>query len=412
VPSQIYSFERYCRKVFKLNNFLDSLVDQRQEPDINIRNIVCASLFGSALRIKAFSAIEEECKKGILQKRTGEISDDTFGYGLDFLSTASLQKGWMQMLKIMKRNGMLRNNDFHDWIVGVLDGIETISSYDRHCDRCLTRTVTVDKKKVTQYYHRMVVLIIVGYEFPIPIGLEMLRPGEDEVSCGINLLKRLTKALGVRFLDLVIGDALYCTPRFFEECRAMKLKAGAVLKDNQKDLLLTAQAQLKLQEPISCKTEEKEKIQFWDLAEVDWYTAGKNVRVIWAEREVLQHEGKGKNKKLMWVPKRKVFAFCQDTAPLPANIAYAMGDHRWDIDASLFQDMVRNWHIKHPTLHFENAYENMLIIRLLAYFLFMFYLHRHINARRKHEMISSLQMARILYRSACENLQPKYILLL
>jgi hypothetical protein len=52
---------------------------------------------------------------------------------------------------------------------------------------------------------------LVGLEID-PVGLEMLRPGEDEVSCGINLLKRLRKDLGVRFLDLVIGDALYCTP--------------------------------------------------------------------------------------------------------------------------------------------------------------------------------------------------------
>ena len=39
---------------------------------------------------------------------------------------------------------------------------------------------------------------------------------------------------------------------------------------------------------------------------------------------MLQNEGKGENKKLMWVQKRKVFAFCQDTAPLPADIAYAI----------------------------------------------------------------------------------------
>jgi hypothetical protein len=74
-------------------------------------------------------------------------------------------------------------------------------------------------------------------------------------------------------------------------------------------------------------------------------------------------------------------------------------------------DMVKHWHLKHKTLHFTNAYENMLSIRLIAYFVFMFFFHRHINSRRKEKIKSYIKMARMLYRSACANPVPEIILL-
>ncbi|MCK4763987.1 MAG: hypothetical protein KAW12_17425, partial [Candidatus Aminicenantes bacterium] len=53
------------------------------------------------------------------------------------------------------------------------------------------------------YYHRAVVLSLVGYDSPIPIGIEMMKRGEDEVSCALRLLERVVANLGVRFLDWV-----------------------------------------------------------------------------------------------------------------------------------------------------------------------------------------------------------------
>ena len=112
-----------------------------------------------------------------------------------------------------------------------------------------------------------------------------------------------------------------------------------------------------------------------------------------------------------WVDKKNVFAFPKKINHLPAEVVYSIGRHRWDIDAKAFMDMVKHWHLKHKTLHFENAYENMLSIRLIAYFIFMFFFHRHINSRRKKKITSYIQLARTLYRSSCLNLEPDIFLL-
>ncbi len=452
--SHIYSFEKYSAKVFKMGNFLSLLKDNRQEPDIDIRNIFLGYYYGSALRMKATSTIEEETRDGVLKKRVGDISDDTIGYGLDHLDVESIQEGWYMLASRAKRNGMLRDSPFHDYIVGVFDGIETYSSYNRHCPRCLSRLVETNKGKKKQYYHRAVVLTLVGYDFPIPIGLEMMKKGEAEVNCALRLLKRIVENLGSRFLDIAICDALYCTPDFFYECEKLGIYAGAVLKDNQENLLQSAHSQKKVTSPVSEIEADKEKSKLWDFGEVFWNTADQDVRVIWADRKVWEKErvgkkGKKKKKKKKaemaemgemgekgkkmkkekdknededemsksqslhlkwhWVDKKNVFAFSKKIDHLPSEVVYSIGRHRWDIDAKIFMDMVKHWHLKHKTLHFKNAYENMLSIRLIAYFVFMFFFFRHINSRRKKKIKSYTLMAIILYRSACNNLKPEIL---
>jgi hypothetical protein len=420
------SFERYANKVFHLIPSLSLLKDTRKRPRIEIQDIVWGYYLGSALRMKAISTIEEEIGQGVLKRKVKQsISDDTFGYGLDHLEPQSLQEVWYKLARRAKRNGMLRDGPFHDYIVGVLDGIETFSSYKKDCDNCLTRKVLKkmpgqeEKVEMIQNYHRAVVITLVGYDFPIPLGMEMMRKGEDEVSCALRLLQRIVDSLGVRFLDIVIGDALYCTPNFFKECEKLGIAAGAVLKINQENLLESALAQKKITKPTLVKKKAKEELRLWDLQAVFWDTADKDVRVIWADREVLEKgENSQRNRERSsdnsgqpghWVDKKNVFAFSKQIN-LPSAVVYAIGRHRWDIDAKLFMDMTTHWHLKHKTLHFPRAYENMLTIRLMASMVFMFFFYRHINSRRKKKIKSYVKMARMLYRD-CAKLEPEDVLL-
>lgn len=61
----------------------------------------------------------------------------------------------------------------------------------------------------------------------------------------------------------------------------------------------------------------------------------------YADRKVI---GKGQ-----WVDKVRVFAFSKQIDHLTAQLVYKIGIRRWDIDADLFMDMTKHWHlnIKH-----------------------------------------------------------------
>lgn len=398
--STLGCFDAYIRKVFDWTGMGSHLEDGRTHPRIPMAKIVEGLLMGMVFRSPAISEIEWECREGVLKERIGAISDDSFGYGLEHLGPASLQEGWTRMARLMKRKGMLREGRYKPYVVGVLDGIETLASYSRSCDRCLRREIVGGDTPRIQYYHRSVVVCLVGYTFPIPIGMEMMRPGENEVACGERLLIRLVAGLGRRFLDIVVGDALYCTPAFFSTCRALGIAPVSVLKENQPELLREAAWQKKERSPAFGLDSPKEKMQVWDLPEVLWDTAGQDVRVIWGEGMERVVRERGKKREAHREEKRRIFVLCKTLATISPAMAYDLGRDRWQIDASLFQDMTRNWFLKHSTLHFSRAYENLLMLRLIAYFLFMSFMVRHLNARRMKKWRSATALAKALYLSA------------
>ena len=413
--SLIRQFEAYVRKVFHWPGFLAGLEDRRKHPQVPLPSVVCAILYGTIMRRRALMEIERECRDGFLKSRVGPCSDDTMSYALDHLDPASLRAGWHRLAKIIKRNGMVREGHFGSLIVGVLDCIETLASYHRHCACCLERQVTVKEqdvvRTVTQYYHRSVVLCLIGYDFPIPLELELLWPGEGEVECALRLLARVRQELGPRFLDGLVADSLYCTPGFFNSCAALDIAVAAVLKANQ-PALLDETLQLKALSPPPLKLDtDDESVLLWDLPQVDWATAGQDVRAILAERTRKRMPQRKPGEKEKYAQQVfNAFVFSSGWPTVSTLTAFNIGRRRWDIDAALFQDLTQNWHLKHPTAHFATAYVNILIVRLIAYLLAMFFNCRHINARRNNPL-AYLHLATLLYQAAVRDADVRFPLL-
>src|SRR6267378_6402365 len=92
-------------------------------------------------------------------------------------------------------------------------------------------------KTEIQYYHRIVVVVLVSSDFPIPLGVPFQKNGETEVACARALLQDLVGQLGRRFLDVLAGDALYLQAPFVQEVERLGLVWAFTLKENQPDLL-------------------------------------------------------------------------------------------------------------------------------------------------------------------------------
>ena len=99
------------------------------------------------------------------------------------------------------------------------------------------------ERTLPEYYHRGVVAHLIGFDLPVVLDIEMLAPGEGEISAAKRLLERLMERYG-RFFDAVVGDALFWEAPLFELCRKHDKRLLAVLKDNNPALLADAQALL------------------------------------------------------------------------------------------------------------------------------------------------------------------------
>ncbi len=227
--SDRHRFEAYLDKVFDFSSLVAALPEGRQFPQHPWKKIFDAIFLGAAMQWPSLLQIQDECRTGALAQRIGSISDDTFGYAMQRQSPEPIFDLGCDIARRLKRNGILRSDWSRGLVVAAVDGIEICSSYCRCCDDCLQREVQrkVDGQMRTdiQYYHRVVVVTVVSTPFPIPLGVRFQKQGEGEVACALALLQDLVGQLGRRFVDLLVGDALYLQAPFVQ---AVGTSANAV----------------------------------------------------------------------------------------------------------------------------------------------------------------------------------------
>ena len=222
-----HRLEAYLDKVFGFSALVDALPEGRESPKHPWKKVFDAVFLGAAMQIPSLLQIEAECCDGVLAKRIGPISDDTIGYALERQSPEPVFALSCEIARRLKRNGVLRSEWSRGLVVAAVDGIEICSSFVRCCDACMEREiehkVNGELRTDIQYYHRIVVVAVVSTPFPIPLGLRFQKNGEGEVACALALLQDLDKQLGRRFLDVLVGDALYLQAPFVKEVESLGL---------------------------------------------------------------------------------------------------------------------------------------------------------------------------------------------
>jgi len=365
-----------------------------------------AVFLGAAMQIPSLLQIEAECHHGALAKRIGPVSDDTLGYSLERQAPEPVFALSCEMARRLKRNAVLRSDWSRGLVVGAVDGIEICSSFARCCAACMEREVQhkVNGEMQTdiQYYHRIVVVVLVSTDFPVPLGVRFQKNGEAEVSCALALLQDLVRQLGRRFLDVLVGDALYLQAPFVQEVERLGLVWAFTLKENQPELLREAE-RLPQESPTGVQEEPGREIRYWHLPDLDWPVADRRVRVVKTIRIESQRRvtirkkdaarTKGKTERMQ--PSTNFYATNFELGSISPLFIHQLSRSRWRIDTEVFQTITTDCHLKHSAVHQTTALVVLTMIRFLAYTLSMVFYHRQVrsHARRKcdtfHELAKS-----------------------
>jgi hypothetical protein len=393
-----HRFEAYLDKVFGFSDLVSALPEGRQFPQHSWKKVFDAVFLAAAMQIPSLLQIEAECHHGALAKRIGPVSDDTLGYSLERQSPEPLCALSCEIARRLKRNGVLRSAWSRGWVVAAVDGIEICSSFVRCCAACMEREVQhkVDGEMRTerQYYHRIVVVVLVSTSFPIPLGVRFQKNGEAEVACALALLQDLVGRLGRRFLDVLVGDALYLQAPFVKAVESLGLVWAFTLKENQPELLREAE-RLTQASPPGVHPEPSREIRYWHLPEVDWPVADRQVRVVKTVRSEPQrrvtvsqknaHRTKGKTE--MSLQSTNFYATNFELGSISPLFIHQFSRSRWRIDTEVFQTLTTDCHLKHPAVHQTTALVVLTMIRFLAYTLSLVFYQRQVcsHARRKCE---------------------------
>jgi hypothetical protein len=404
-----HRLEAYLDKVFGFSALVGALPEGRQFPQHPWQKVFDAVFLGAAMQIPSLLQIEAECCQGALAKRIGPISDDTIGYALERQSPEPVFALSCEIARRLKRNGVLRSDWSRGLVVAAVDGIEICSSFVRCCDACMEREiehkVNGEMRTEIQYYHRIVVVAVVSTPFPIPLGLRFQKNGEGEVGCALALLQDLDNQLGRRFLDVLVGDALYMQAPFVKEVEHLGLSWAFTLKENQPDLLREAE-RLTQQSPTGVHTEPGREIRYWHLPEVDWPVADRLVRVVKTVRieqlrrvSVSQKDGhRIKSKTPVTQESTNFYATNFELGSVSPLFIHQFSRSRWRIDTEVFQTITTDCHLKHPAVHQTTALVVLTMIRFLAYTLSLVFYHRQVRSHARGKCESFHECAkRIAY---------------
>jgi hypothetical protein len=405
-------FEAYLDKVFGFSDLVSALPEGRRFPQHPWKKVFDAVFLGAAMQIPSLLQIEAECREGALAERIGAMSGDTIGYALQRQSPEAVFALGCEIARRLKRNGVLRSGWSRGLVVAAVDGIEICSSFVRCCDACMEREVQhkVDGEMRTdlQYYHRIVAVVLVSTAFPIPLGVRFQKNGEGEVACALALLQDLAGRLGRRFLDVLVGDALYLQSPFVKEVERLGLVWAFTLKENQPELLREAE-RFTQGSPTGVSAEQDRETRYWHLAEVDWPVADRLVRVVKTVRtenrrrvRVSQKDNRRiKSKTPVAQESANFYATNFELGSISPLFIHQCGRSRWRIDTEVFQTITTGCHLKHPAVHQTTALVLLTMIRFLAYTLSLVFYHRQVrsHARGKSETFHEFAK-RIAYRFA------------
>lgn len=389
-----HRFEAYLDKVFGFSDLVDSLPEGRKFPQHRWKKVFDAVFLSAAMQIPSLLEIEAECRWGTLAKRIGPISADTLGYALQRQSPQPVFALGCQIARRLKRNGVLRSDWSRGLVVAAVDGIEICSSFVRCCDACMEREiqhkVNGETRTDIQYYHRIVAVVVVSTPFPIPLGLRFQKNGEGEVACALALLRDLDHQLGRRFLDVVVGDALYMQTPFVQEVERLSLVWAFTLKENQPELLREAE-RLTQQSLPAVHQELDREIRYWHLPEVDWPVADRQVQVVKTVRiesryRVTVSEQDGRRiKSRAAAPQQSTnyYATNFQLGSISPLFVHQFSRSRWRIDTEVFQTITNDCHLKHPAVHQPTALVVLTMIRFLAYTLSLVFYHRQVRSHAR-----------------------------
>jgi hypothetical protein len=381
--AELNRFVTYACKRFKLPLLAGCFADTRPQPQIPARAVGLSLLLGEVVQVKGLAPLETETQLPQWQRWVGydqPISHDTFGYVSERLDPDQLRRAGRWIVRQLKRGKALAANQINGLLVVSLDANEQFCSDRRCCADCLRREVTRKDAQgqtvtQTQYYHKQVYAQLSGPQLSVILDFEPMRPGEEECAAALRLLRRLRRAYGPRFFDVVVVDSWYANGPFLQTVvEELGWPVIAVLKQERYEAHQEALALTRNEKPTQIVERDGRHVEIWDVAAVrftDSYPGP--VRVVrvrerWTERERVGGVWQRQAKEQQWL-----WVVAGDLSGYDGAVIRDLGHQRWKIENHAFGELTQHWHLTHCAHHEPVAVVALLWIKIIAFTLFRAY---------------------------------------
>lgn len=427
---KLSQLHNYAGDVYGFWGQLASVGDGRKDPTHKTFTILNGIIHSAFLRIPSLHDLEAQSRDPYVQHMLGHkereghalFSDSTSARVLNSVNLSDLRKTLHQTIHRANRNKAFRDDTFGTVRTVAVDAWEVFCSYERCCDECLERMVTVKvtnedgeevKEKRKQYFHRTVVAMLVAPTMDMVLDIEMVRnkdledeaketehldqdqkqarkKHEGELTAAKRLMGRLKKTYG-RFIDVFVLDALYANgPMFTLIEKELGYSACVVTKKKNADPLRFANDIWEHREKPDQHFIDAEKKESVDIYTLDHVTALSSFKgsVDMVKALVKKTSGKRASKKpTQWVF-AKIGSKAKDLSPRN-GLQVTRG--RWHIENTGFHQWVTKWNLGRCFTHKPNAIEALLLLFIMAFNLMQLFIYRRLGYTRKRKSHLTIQ---------------------
>jgi Transposase DDE domain len=362
-------FCAYVEKVFGLGRQLGPLTDKRTSPQIPTAAAFASVFTLFATRRGSLNGLEQDLRiparlRGIVGARVPSV--DSIGRIYALMDSPPLRQILCDIAHRLKRNKALSSCE--GWYVAAVDGHEFFSSRKRCCPQCQTRTLTVDGKPVTEYFHQGVVCHLIGQDLALVLDVELVRPGEGEETAAKRLLERVFTHYP-RFVDVVAADALYFDAPFINFCLDHHKHVIVTAKGENRLLVQDAEGLFAHQQPGQWIDDHgKRTVQFWDE---EGFTSCEGVkrslRFLRTQETVRKRERIARQ----WHETEQTTTWSWATTLSKTQLStrglWRCGHARWDIENDCFNTLATHWGLDHCFKHTATAILHFLLTSFIVY---------------------------------------------
>lgn len=376
-------FVAYADKQFKLQLLAGCFASERVDPEIPDRAVGLSLLLGEVAHIPSLLQLEQETQLPQWQRWVGypeRISHDVFGYTSDRMNPEQLRRAGIFINRKLKRGKSFEESKMHGlWAVS-LDANEQFCSDHRCCEDCLSREVLCKdaqgyEVKKTQYYHKQIYAQLSGPRLSVILDVEPMRPGEEECTAALRLLRRMRQQYGPRFFDVVVVDAWYTNGPFLKTvAEELGWPVVAVLKQERRDIYQEALA-LTTGQPAQVvergEGPSKRQVEIWDVPSLrfsDTYTDP--VRVVRVRERWTERTQQGKAWKTVEKEQTWIWVVAGQLDGYDGAAIRDFGHLRWKIENNAFGELTQHWHLTHVAHHQPVGVVALLWIKIIAFTLF------------------------------------------
>ena len=375
-------FARYAERRWNFMDMVENVRDSRHKPTVPT-SAVFLSVFGMhTVRHGSINALEQQLQiPGRWEPWVGPIkpSADTVAYSMERCDPEPLRMILANAAQLAKRKKAFRRLYPDNYWVGAIDGIETYKSKKGCCSTCCERNVGTEEEPIIEYYHREVVLQIVGVTPACILDEEPILSGETETTAALRLLERFHRRMP-RFLDVLTMDAFYLQAPFAKSALDLGYGLVTILKQENRDLYKDADGLFSMT-PSETMSMVNGTAEVWDVKDLtSWSQLGRPIRVVRELKKFIKRERIAKK----WVERevtedwRWAVVFPDAQQP-PTDLIRCWGHARWDEETRGFGELTKHWHLDHCYHHHPVAMMAIRLILYLALFLTTLFFQRNLK---------------------------------